>query len=153
MYWWRWFRIDVVSIGKNKKQKRVAVALPAFECICFCKPYFLLEAVPIFPMYISKETFLIFVMKKCSCSQFLGTFCVVLLATIGFVYICIPIAFTWVTYHALRSTQFPMLTGSVLKPPQYQCMVCGYLMFRSAVQYMDYITSRPKCLMGADIFF
>ncbi len=44
-------------------------------------------------MYVSEQTFLTFVRKRCSYGVILDTFCVVLVAAIGFVYISTPITF------------------------------------------------------------
>ena len=76
-------------------EKHVDLALPIFEHIFLfvCKAHFLLEAGPIIPVYVSEQTFLIFVRKRCSYGVFLDTFCVVSLAAIGFVYVCTLISF------------------------------------------------------------
>ncbi len=115
-----WFlRIEPVTI-----EKHVDLAFPIFERILFfCKAYYLLEAVPIIPVYVSEQTFLIFVRKRCSYAVVLDTFCVVSVAPIGFVYISTPILSTWVT--CPFSTCFSMAAGSIHNHRSYRCMVCG----------------------------
>ncbi len=58
-------RLEPVTI-----EKHVNLALPIFErTLFFCKAYFLLEVVPIIPVYVSEQTFL---RKRCSYGVYSG---------------------------------------------------------------------------------
>ena len=113
--------------------ENINLVLPIFLNIFyfFFKAYFLLEVLFRLSVYVSEQTFQIFVRNRCRLySVFLDTFSVVLITTIELVYICNPITFYRGRICAF-STCFSIVTGSIIKP--LQLSVHGlWILFRSS---------------------